>query len=180
MAKKGVGKFIALASVAGAAAAGISYLTKYRSFHKELQKDFRDFEEEDDLFEDDEDVQPVKDRTYVSLNASKDEFLVAASDMVDAARGMAGAARDMIRDTIAIVTDTAEDAADLAADTVKSVREKAEEAQEDLREELRAETEEETAETEDDAAKEQEPEETKEETADVPETAGTATISEDV
>ncbi|MFR5601130.1 MAG: hypothetical protein ACLTKI_01635 [Lachnospiraceae bacterium] len=134
MAKKGFGKFVAFAAIAGATAAGISYFTKYKAFRKELQKDFHDFEDED-LFEDDEDVTPVPDRTYVALNSSKDEFLVAASDMVDAAKGMAGAAKDIIRDTIAIVTDTAGDAASVAADTVKSVKEKAEDAADELKEE---------------------------------------------
>ena len=44
MAKKGFGKLVVLAAAAGAAAAGISYLKKYHSFTKELEKDFHDFE----------------------------------------------------------------------------------------------------------------------------------------
>ena len=40
MAKKAFGKLAALLTIAGAAAAGISYLTKYRSFNKELDEDF--------------------------------------------------------------------------------------------------------------------------------------------
>ena len=53
MAKKGFGKLVVLAAAAGAAAAGISYLKKYHSFTKELEKDFHDFEgdEEEDYFE---------------------------------------------------------------------------------------------------------------------------------
>ena len=42
MSKKGLGKLMALTAVAGAAAAGISYLKKYHSFNKELDKDFQD------------------------------------------------------------------------------------------------------------------------------------------
>ena len=38
MAKKAFGKLAALLTIAGAAAAGISYLTKYRSFNKELDE----------------------------------------------------------------------------------------------------------------------------------------------
>ena len=42
MAKKGngFGKLVAFATIAGAVAAGISYFTKYKSFHKELEEDF--------------------------------------------------------------------------------------------------------------------------------------------
>ena len=49
MAKKAFGKLAALLTIAGAAAAGISYLTKYRSFNKELDEDFHDFEDEDEI-----------------------------------------------------------------------------------------------------------------------------------
>ena len=51
MAKKAFGKLAALLTIAGAAAAGISYLTKYRSFNKELDEDFHDFEDEDETEE---------------------------------------------------------------------------------------------------------------------------------
>ena len=42
MAKKGngFGKLVAFATIAGAVAAGISYFTKYKSFHTELEEDF--------------------------------------------------------------------------------------------------------------------------------------------
>lgn len=48
MAKKGngFGKFVALATVAGVVAAGISYFTKYKSFHKELEENFHDKKKE--------------------------------------------------------------------------------------------------------------------------------------
>ena len=88
MSKKGLGKLMALTAVAGAAAAGISYLKKYHSFNKELDKDFHDFE-------DDEEDTPVPDstmsRNYVSLHADKDEFLVAAGDMLNATKDAARA-----------------------------------------------------------------------------------------
>ena len=58
MAKKGFGKFVVLAAAAGAAAAGISYLRKYKSFNDELEEEFHDFEggeeNDDDLFEEEE------------------------------------------------------------------------------------------------------------------------------
>ena len=40
MAKKGFGKFMAFAAVAGAVAAGVSYVLRYKTYHKELEKDF--------------------------------------------------------------------------------------------------------------------------------------------
>ena len=68
MAKKAFGKLAALLTIAGAAAAGISYLTKYRSFNKELDEDFHDFEDEDDT----EVPDSTMSRNYVSLHADKD------------------------------------------------------------------------------------------------------------
>ena len=41
MAKKGWGKLVALAAVSGAVAAGVSYVLQYKTYHKELEKDFR-------------------------------------------------------------------------------------------------------------------------------------------
>lgn len=113
MAKKGLGKFVMLAAVAGAAAAGISYFRKYQSFNKELDEDFHDFEDEEDT--------PVPDstmtRNYVSLHADKDEFLVAAGDMLNAAKDVAGAAKNVMKDAAAIVADTTREAMGAAADT---------------------------------------------------------------
>ncbi len=73
MAKKNMGKFFALASLFGIAAAGISYYARYKSFHKELDKDFHDFEGEDD--DDFDDTLPKEkenhaERNYVTLGDS--------------------------------------------------------------------------------------------------------------
>ena len=92
MAKKAFGKLAALLTIAGAAAAGISYLTKYRSFNKELDEDFHDFEDEDET----EVPDSTMSRNYVSLHADKDEFLVAAGDMMNAAKDAASAAKNMV------------------------------------------------------------------------------------
>ena len=40
MAKKGWGKFVAFAAVTGAVAAGVSYVLQYKTYHRELEKDF--------------------------------------------------------------------------------------------------------------------------------------------
>lgn len=67
MAKKGFGKLVVLAAAAGAAAAGISYLKKYKSFNDELEEEFHDFEgeedDDDDLFVEEETVTIAEEET---------------------------------------------------------------------------------------------------------------------
>ena len=46
MSKKKTGLLIAVGAALGAAAAGISYYLKYKSFNDEIDKDFHDYEEE--------------------------------------------------------------------------------------------------------------------------------------
>ena len=82
MAKKGFGKVLAVATVAGAAAAGISYLKKYRSFNKELEEEFHDFEGEDDedledLFFEDEEEDAAD---ALSLDTDEEEDTTADTD----------------------------------------------------------------------------------------------------
>ena len=134
MAKKAFGKLAALLTIAGAAAAGISYLTKYRSFNKELDEDFHDFEDEDET----EVPDSTMSRNYVSLHADKDEFVVAAGDMMNAAKDAASAAKNMVKDAAAIVADNtreavsvARDGAQKAAASAEDTVEKAESAAED-------------------------------------------------
>ena len=117
MAKK-AGKILALAAVAGTVAAGISYFKKYRSFNKELDEDFHDFEDEEDSPTPDS----TMNRNYVSLHADKDEFLVAAGDVLNAVKDAAGAAKNVVKDAAAIMTDTARDAMNAAADTAAAAK----------------------------------------------------------
>ena len=59
MAKRGLGKLVAFAAISGAVAAGVSYVLQYKIYHKELDKDFREFEDEEDDeddYDEDEDV----------------------------------------------------------------------------------------------------------------------------
>ena len=96
MAKKGWGKLVALAAVSGAVAAGVSYVLQYKTYHKELEKDFREFEEDEDseLKKDgseDSTFESAKvNRNYISLTSSKDEFKVAAKDMAQATKMCSG------------------------------------------------------------------------------------------
>ena len=120
MAKKHMGRWLALAAVAGAAAVGISYFRKYRSFNKELEEDFHDFEDEgDDMVAEEKGISEGSARKYVSLHANKDEFKVAAGDMLGAAKDMAGAAKGMVKDTAAILSDAAGTVSSAARDTAQ-------------------------------------------------------------
>lgn len=135
MAKKGngFGKLVAFATIAGAVAAGISYFTKYKSFHKELEEDFHDFE--DDGNDDISKIDSTMNRNYVSLHADKDEFKVAAADMADAAKDAASAAKNLVKDAANIVNTTAREAASAVADTAKDMLDTAMDRSEDDEEE---------------------------------------------
>ena len=135
MAKKGngFGKLVAFATIAGAVAAGISYFTKYKSFHKELEEDFYDFE--DDGNDDISKIDSTMNRNYVSLHADKDEFKVAAADMADAAKDAASAAKNLVKDAASIVNSTAREAASAVADTAKDMLDSAMDRSEDDEEE---------------------------------------------
>ena len=135
MAKKGngFGKLVAFATIAGAVAAGISYFTKYKSFHKELDEDFHDFE--DDGNDDISKIDSTMNRNYVSLHADKDEFKVAAADMADAAKDAAFAAKNLVKDAANIVNSTAREAASAVADTAKDMLDTAMDRSEDDEEE---------------------------------------------
>ncbi|MFR2781196.1 MAG: hypothetical protein ACLTBL_09500 [Clostridium sp.] len=116
MTKKGWGKLVALAAVSGAVAAGVSYVLQYKTYHKELEKDFREFEEDEDseLKKDgseDSTFESAKvNRNYISLTSSKDEFKVAAKDM-------AQATKNVLRDAGSLFSDTAHEAVSAAVDT---------------------------------------------------------------
>ncbi len=132
MAKNHIGKVLAFVAGAGAAAAGIAYFARYKSFHKALERDFHDFEDED--FEDGNpeetdkefydkeqdaaaDLNNPSQRNYVSLSSSKDEFRAAAKDVRESVEDAASAAKDVLKDTAAILKDTAHDAVSAAVDT---------------------------------------------------------------
>ncbi len=73
MAKKNLGRFLALTAISTAIAAGVSYFLKYRSFHAELDEDFHDFEGDDDDFDGalPHEGEAAK-RNYVPLGEKKD------------------------------------------------------------------------------------------------------------
>ena len=70
--KNHTGLLIALGAVLGAAAAGISYYLKYKSFNDEIDKDFHDYEEETAV-EVTEDPTSFNDanRTYITIDSNK-------------------------------------------------------------------------------------------------------------
>lgn len=122
MAKKKFGKFVALATVSGVIAAGISYFLKYKSFNSELDEDFHDFEGDDDEFDGElPHASETPARTYVTLNEKKEE----AADAVE--EGVEKTA-DIVYDAADAVTDTVEAAAKKVQDTAGDAAEKAEDA----------------------------------------------------
>ena len=96
MAKKSFGKFLALATLSGAVAAGVSYFLKYKSFKKELDKDFHDFEGDDD--EDFDGSLPhescTPERTYVTLGEKKADSAEAVEESPQAPAPKAEEAAD--------------------------------------------------------------------------------------
>lgn len=140
MAKKGFGKVIAFAAITGAVAAGVSYALRYKTFHSELEKDFREFEDGEETFDEENEAHTVDprrtDRSYISLHASRDEFKLAAKDMAEATR-------NVLKDAGVILTDTAHEAVSAAVDTanialsaVKTRRAEYSEAHEEEEEDL--------------------------------------------
>lgn len=74
MSKKKTGLLIAFGAALGAAAAGLSYYLKYKSFNDEVNKDFHDYEEDETVeTENEEDVMTCNDtgRTYITLDSAK-------------------------------------------------------------------------------------------------------------
>ena len=77
MSKRKTGLLIAFGAVMGAAAAGISYYLKYKSFNDELDKDFHDYEDEDSSSKEEKTdtasgTEPAE-RSYITINSAKSE-----------------------------------------------------------------------------------------------------------
>jgi DNA-directed RNA polymerase subunit L len=129
--KKKFGRFLALATASGAVAAGVSYFLKYRSFHKELDQDFHDFEHEDD---DDFDgslphESEAASRTYVTLGEKKEEIKEAAKDVAQVAADAADEVSRQAADAAGQATGAAKEAAQVVAeDAVDAVKEAAQDA----------------------------------------------------
>ena len=78
MAKKHTGLLIALGAALGAAAAGLSYYLKYKSFNDEIDKDFHDYEED---AAEEISMEPISftetNRNYITLDGSKNKSVEA-------------------------------------------------------------------------------------------------------
>ena len=76
MSKKKTGLLIAFGAALGAAAACVSYYLKYKSFSDELDKDFHDYEDEDDSGAADGEkpsasAQEASKRNYITIDSGK-------------------------------------------------------------------------------------------------------------
>lgn len=127
MAKKHFGKFIALATVSGVIAAGISYFLKYKSFHDELDEDFHDFEGDEDDFDGElPHESEIASRTYVSLNekketaaASEEEQASSPSDIVSEPE--AAAMEELMKSVIRESADAVQNAAESSATIIEEI-----------------------------------------------------------
>ena len=128
MAKKLLGKIVTLTALGIVATTAISYILKYKSFHKDLEDDF--FEFEDDYTQ----TTTTKDRNYIALSSDKDDFVMAAKDTFEASKGMAGAAKEILKDVGNIIVDNTSAAARAAGDMGKRFTQKNNFAQEDTAE----------------------------------------------
>lgn len=124
MAKKNLGKFLALTAVSAAVAAGVSYFLKYRSFHAELDEDFHDFEGDDDNSDSSLSGEgEAAKRNYVPLGEKKEEspaeeVLEAAKDTVSQAAHKAGDMASQAAEDIKEAVETAKEQAVSAADAM--------------------------------------------------------------
>lgn len=128
MAKKKFGKFVALATVSGFIAAGISYFLKYKSFHDELEEDFHDFEGEDEEFDGKlPHASETAERIYVSLNDKKDDIVEAVKEkgeaIADTLEEKADKVEDAVESIASEVSDKAKDIVKETADAVKDIAE---------------------------------------------------------
>lgn len=119
MAKKKLGKFLALTAITTAIAAGVSYFLKYRSFHAELDEDFHDFEGDDDNFDGalPHESEAAK-RNYVPLGEKKEESSLkeAADDVKEAAE----AVKDIASKAVDEIKEEAKEAGQEVKETVKT------------------------------------------------------------
>jgi len=118
----GLKKLMFWATVAGAAAAGVSYILKYKEYQRELEGEFKDFEDE---LSDYKTEDATANRKYTALKSTTDEFVTAAKDTANSAKGMASAAKEMLKDVANIITDNVSAAGDVAKDNAKPLFEKA-------------------------------------------------------
>ena len=128
MAKKLLGKIVTLTALGIVATTAISYILKYKSFHKDLEDDF--FEFEDDYTQ----TTTTKDRNYIALSSDKDDFVMAAKDTFEASKVMAGEYKEILKDVGNIIDDNTSAAARVAGDMGKRFTQKNNFAQEDMAE----------------------------------------------
>lgn len=131
MAKNKWGKFLALATAAGAIAAGISYFVKYKTFSKELDEDFHDFEGDEEDFDGSlPHESEAPERTYVTLGEKRAEVSEAVSEAAEtvkeAAKETVQAAEETAMDAVQAVKETVSEAVGAAAEKAEDVSEAAE------------------------------------------------------
>ncbi|MDO4938813.1 MAG: hypothetical protein Q4E54_02490 [Lachnospiraceae bacterium] len=130
---------------AGGVYAGVKYYEKYQKEHEELENDFSDYEEEDEQaftaeetkdFSVDASISEDPNAKYTSLNANKESFVEAAKKAAEAAKGMVGPAKAMVKNIGEILSEKVDDSQVVAGDYVASVKEKVESIVEETKEKI--------------------------------------------
>lgn len=138
MAKNKWGKFLALATAAGAIAAGISYFVKYKTFNKELDEDFHDFEGDEEDFDGSlPHESETPERTYVTLGEKKAEVSEAVSE---AAETVKDAAKETVTDAVDATKEKAENVSEAAEKVVSEAAEAVKDTVSEAVEEVKAAT----------------------------------------
>lgn len=127
------GSVLVIAAVAGAAAASYVYYKNYKKVHEDLEDDFKEFEDDRDDFVKDDAVEVksaphVSDDPnfkYTSLSSSKEDFVDAAKNTFEAAKGMIPPAKNIAKDVADIMQEKACDANVIVGDYYTVAKDKA-------------------------------------------------------
>lgn len=147
-----LGGLIGAALAIGAALIGYEYYKENKASKKDLEQDFQDCEGDIDAeFKENADEEAGSFETkeanpnkkYTSLNANKDQFVAAAKNTLEAAKGMVEPVKEMAKDVFEIakeksgdagvvVSDYYNDAKEVVGDIVDVAKDKLGEVSEDL------------------------------------------------
>jgi len=127
-----LGSLLGTLAVLGAAALGYKAYTDYKKEHEDLEKDFNEFDEEfngcsdDEIVEDEDHFAGHDDpnHRYTALNSNKEQFVDAAKNTFEAAKGMVGPAKEIAKNVADIISEKASDANVVANDYYEAARDK--------------------------------------------------------
>ena len=124
--KRGLGKLFGLALVAGAVYAGYSLYKQYLTEEDGLSDDFDDFDYDTEFDDDDfSEKRTEKSGKYPELEENKNEFLDAAKETLDAAKGMISTGIELAKCAGRVLGDNTADIRGKAGNAYKGATDKA-------------------------------------------------------